>query len=533
MDDSGEEGEVKGYCTSPGEEECKSKASWILSKGLQLGKTILITGVVISSAPVVLPPLVVVSAVGFAVSVPAGVVVASYACTEKLMNKFLPMPASSPELEIETGLLDKAEKEESEFGGEFLPEEELEKQIADPKEVEMRTEFGEDGKKEQHVEVHEELREEKLYKDESFKEKGYEEDVGEYLEGEDERSLGGQDVKIEGVEKMDKEPLIEEQKDEKPSAETKRVVVVTVPEKKNADDVTKTDEVVIIARGTRSEIKSVEMVTRNDEDKALRQGTTGLLEKICDKGDIGESVKKNKKKNKHHGKKSHGVGGKKEHNHGKTTIEMNEKFNKQFSEKGEKTIADANRGCAEATGEGSSTEKVDVDDRSSGLASHRLIGDQGTLANGNRAAESCKTEEVELKPGAVTQGSRVDSNVSDEKEVNAIESNTETRETAEKGAKEKNLDFVENQLQVFPKSKEEAPISSNEISAREGKMWEQINAMRMIVGYKAAPQSSCMEELKALYIFTGVEPPSSFDKPCDLREAEDKLHFLMSIVGVK
>lgn len=535
MDDSGEEGEVKEYCTSPGEEECKRKASWILSKGLQLGKTILITGVVISSAPVVLPPLVVVSAVGFAVSVPAGVVVASYACTEKLMNKFLPMPASSPELEIETGLLDKAEKEETEFGGEFLPEEELEKQIADTKEVEMRTEFGEDGKKEQHVEGHEELREEKLYKDERFKEKGYEEDVGEYLEGdrEDERSLAGQDVKIEGVEKVDKEPLIEEQKDEKPSAETKRVVVVTVPEKKNADDVTKTDEVVIIARGTRSEIKSVEMVTRNDEDKELRQGTTGLLEKICDKGDIGESVKKNKKKNKHHGKKSHGVGGKKEHNHGKTTIEMNEKFNKQFSEKGEKTTADANRGSAEATGEGSSTEKVDVDDRSSVLASHRLIGDQGTLANGNRAAESCKTEEVERKPGAVTQGSRVDSNVSDEKEVNAIESNTETRETAKKGAKEKNLDFVENQLQVFPKSKEEAPISSNEISAREGKMWEQINAMRMIVGYKAAPQSSCMEELKALYIFTGVEPPSSFDKPCDLREAEEKLHSLMSIVGVK
>ncbi|XP_027184402.1 uncharacterized protein LOC113782703 isoform X1 [Coffea eugenioides] len=538
MDDSGEEGEVKEYFTSPGEEECKRKASWILSKGLQLGKTILITGVVISSAPVVLPPLVVVSAVGFAVSIPAGVVVASYACTEKLMNKFLPMPASSPELEIETGLLDKAEKEESEFGGEFLPEEELEKQIADTKEVEMRTESGEDGKKEQHVEGHEEPKEQKLYKDESFKEKGYEEDVGEYLEGEDDRSLGGQFVKILGVEKVDKEPLIEERKDEKPSAEIKRVVVVTVPEKKNADDVTKTDEVVIIARGTRTEIKNVEMVTRNDEDKALRQGTTGDLEKIRDKGDIGESVKKNKKKNKHHGKKSHGVGGKKEHNHRKTTKEMNEKLNKQFSEKGEKTIADAKRGSAEATGEGSTTEKVDVDDRSSVLASHRLIGDQGTLTNGNRAAESCKTVGVELKPGAVTQGSGVDSNVSDEKEVNAIESNTETRETAivwspEKGAKEKNLDFVENQVQVFPKSRGEAPISSNEISAREGKMWEQINAMRMIVGYKAAPQSSCMEELKALYIFTGVEPPSSFDKPCDLREAEDKLHFLMSIVGVK
>lgn len=57
--------------------------------------------------------------------------------------------------------------------------------------------------------------------------------------------------------------------------------------------------------------------------------------------------------------------------------------------------------------------------------------------------------------------------------------------------------------------------------------------MRIIVGYKAAPQSSCIGEVKALYIFTGVEPPSSFDKSSDLKEAEDKLHFLMSIVGVK
>lgn len=510
MDDPGEEWEIEKYYSSPEEEECKSKVSWILSKGLQLGKTILITGVVISSAPVVLPPLVVVSAVGFAVSIPAGVVFASYACSEKLMNKLLPMPSSSPELGIE---------EKSEFGGGFLPDEELERQIADAKEeVEMRVELGEDGKKEQRIEA---LEEEKLYKDESFKEKGYEEDVGEYLEGEDEGSLEGQDVKIEGVEKVNKKPLIEEHKNERPSPEIKRVVVVTVPEKKNANDVTKADKTVIIARGMRSENKNVEMVTRNDKDEVLREGTTGLREKIRDEGDIGECVKKSKKKSKHHGKKSHGVGGKKEHNHGKTTKEMDEKLNRQFGEKGEKTIADAKRGSKNAAGEGSSTEKVDVDDRSGALASHRPISNQGTSNNGNRAAKSYKTVEVELKPGAVTQGSRVDSNVSDEKEVNAIESYAETRETAE------------NQLQVFPKSKEEAPISSNEISLSEGKIWEQINAMRMIVGYKAAPQSSCMEELKALYIFTGVEPPSSFDRPFDLREADDKLHFLMSIVGVK
>jgi len=67
----------------------------------------------------------------------------------------------------------------------------------------------------------------------------------------------------------------------------------------------------------------------------------------------------------------------------------------------------------------------------------------------------------------------------------------------------------------------------------EEKIWEQIHAMRTIVGYKVAPQSSCAEELKALYIFTGVEPPASTKDSVDLTDISEKLHFLMSIIGVK
>lgn len=67
----------------------------------------------------------------------------------------------------------------------------------------------------------------------------------------------------------------------------------------------------------------------------------------------------------------------------------------------------------------------------------------------------------------------------------------------------------------------------------EEKMWEKIEAMRSIVGYKAMPQRTFIEEVKALYIFTGVEPPASFKDPSDLGEVYDRLHFLMSIVGVK
>lgn len=68
----------------------------------------------------------------------------------------------------------------------------------------------------------------------------------------------------------------------------------------------------------------------------------------------------------------------------------------------------------------------------------------------------------------------------------------------------------------------------------EKKIWERIEALRAIVGYKAEPRATCVEEIKALYIFTGVEPTAaSFKNPSDLVEVNDRLQFLMSIVGVK
>jgi hypothetical protein len=67
----------------------------------------------------------------------------------------------------------------------------------------------------------------------------------------------------------------------------------------------------------------------------------------------------------------------------------------------------------------------------------------------------------------------------------------------------------------------------------EDKIWKQIHAVRTIVGYKASVRGTCTEELKALYVFTGVEPPASFRDPSDLAEVNDKLKFLMTIVGVK
>ena len=56
-----------------------------------------VAGFVISSAPVVLLPLMVVSAIGLACSVPCGIFLASYVVTQKLMSKLLPIPSNIPE----------------------------------------------------------------------------------------------------------------------------------------------------------------------------------------------------------------------------------------------------------------------------------------------------------------------------------------------------------------------------------------------------------------------------------------------------
>lgn len=100
-----------------GEADEKTRLGWILSTGLSLGRKLVITGVVVSSVPLVLPSLVVISALGFAFSVPFGVVFASYACTQKLMSELLPppvLPHTEEEEELVPAHVDVEEKQERE-----------------------------------------------------------------------------------------------------------------------------------------------------------------------------------------------------------------------------------------------------------------------------------------------------------------------------------------------------------------------------------------------------------------------------------
>ncbi|KAL2511693.1 Uncharacterized protein Adt_17293 [Abeliophyllum distichum] len=268
MEDPSEEWEIENENGSSSFQEEQIKTStvgWILDKSLSLGKKVVITGIVISSAPLVLPPLVVISAIGFACSVPFGFIYASYACTEKLMSQLLPDPAPSLmwdegeqiEEEVENASLvkgdvvpmeeDKREPEEElieEVGNAFLVKgdvialeeeereqveevgnaslvkgdvvamkEETREQEEDVNEgIELRIEFMEDGSREngnddaKFRETIKDDQEKVVSTEETLKERGYEED--ESLERMD-------DIEIEEVDKhREKEPLVD-CKDEK------------------------------------------------------------------------------------------------------------------------------------------------------------------------------------------------------------------------------------------------------------------------------------------------------------------------------
>ncbi|CAH2079529.1 unnamed protein product, partial [Thlaspi arvense] len=78
--------------------------------------------------------------------------------------------------------------------------------------------------------------------------------------------------------------------------------------------------------------------------------------------------------------------------------------------------------------------------------------------------------------------------------------------------------------------------SSNEmVLYNEEQIWAKMEALRKIVGYSVARSTTYSQELKALYMFTGVELPTSMlDKEHqDIAHVSERLHFLMSVIGIK
>lgn len=70
----------------------------------------------------------------------------------------------------------------------------------------------------------------------------------------------------------------------------------------------------------------------------------------------------------------------------------------------------------------------------------------------------------------------------------------------------------------------------------EEKIWEKMEELRKVVGYSVARSATYAEELKALYVFTGVvEPPQSSLMNQDSHDIANvcvRLRFLMSVIGI-
>ncbi|XP_010435485.1 PREDICTED: uncharacterized protein LOC104719297 [Camelina sativa] len=67
----------------------------------------------------------------------------------------------------------------------------------------------------------------------------------------------------------------------------------------------------------------------------------------------------------------------------------------------------------------------------------------------------------------------------------------------------------------------------------EEQIWTKIEALRKVVGYSAARSTTYLEELKALYMFTGVEMPTSTLENQDIAKVTEGLSFLMTVIGIQ
>ncbi|MBA0850123.1 hypothetical protein Goshw_025584 [Gossypium schwendimanii] len=637
MDDRELEWEIQESSTGDSE---NGKLSWLM----RLGRKIFVTGIVISSAPLVFPPIMAISAIGFVCSVPYGVLLVSYVCTKTLMSRLLPMPSRSAPLLLEYGKACNGEEEEEEeetngvqnevIKGDISierDEEELKEDIIE--EIEARIELvdkrneepdkgdillkgayqkdgvqndvkrsaGDDSEfmNERPSQSFEEVKEitgmqteqpmigECRNKPAAEKGQGIEavvqrdekcssnlvnetplgsgnvKEKDEYVQliraidalvNEKFRGTTGEQQKekeVQGINEVKEEEYV---RDKQPIEETCNVVIEFVEDEKNGNN--KENETQFLM-----EKVDVHFTQSTDieEDEELVRETRGLLEKIRDQGERGYMDDKPSTEKVHVG---------------------TEKDEKQILQISANTVADYRMEMPTSESE-TEVEKNKADSKEQMKGSVEMdiqkreqpVGPVSETANDDSITKGLTVEIATSIVGQAKDENIVDPSYQLNKEKkDVVFSNEDEREINE----EQGLDLSENftvslqgsppevnteeswpsssyslhqdasdssDLPVSTKAREadntKIPVEnatdapSNEAIHCEEKIWEQMNALRTIVGYKAARRETCIDELKALYVFTGIEPPASLKDTCDPAEVDAKLGFLKSVVGVK
>ncbi|KAF9661287.1 hypothetical protein SADUNF_Sadunf19G0052400 [Salix dunnii] len=391
----------------------RGNVSWILNKGLLVGKMILIGGFLISLAPVILPSFVVVSAIWFACSVPYGLFLASYDFTDQLMSKILPA-SSHHSLEYygtnKNIFVDDYREDDArvdQFGGDII-----------------------DMEKEGEPEL--------------------------FLKDKNNASLVEENGYEEGVE------------DHKPPSKTQQA-------------------------------------EEEDEEQVIERVSAILMEKepiqnvrsdLSEKKDFGDNTKG-----------------------GPQGDFACVKQNLQLIRDKELVVSPPNEDAREIADESG----LDLfDDR-------QAVGPQCSYTDyrnpeAREIADESGLDLFDDRQAVGPQCSYTDYRNPEGSEQSSYKAYEVTRPTTVDDSKCTGI-TPENDIQLA--------AGDAKVLYSEDKIWKQIRAIRTIVGYKASVRGTCIEELKALYVFTGVEPPASFMDPSDLAEVDEKVKFLMTIVGVK
>ncbi|KAG8390762.1 hypothetical protein BUALT_Bualt01G0117200 [Buddleja alternifolia] len=642
------EWEIVDYSEDEDEEKEKSKLGWILSAGLRLGKKLVITGVVISSVPIVVPPLVVISALGMAFSVPFGFVFASYACTQKLMSKLLLLPPSSSSSQM----IDDEEEEDEGILVDYdiIEKEEKEQGEALKDGIEMRIELADDGPG-----AEQEISSVKF----TDKEAGYEElDVEgkddqinpNDLTADDEKPYAFNITAVDGGNAIKTHHVVAQEvlrNTEHMQILDVKTTIMPMPLSSTSSQTNNFNE----------EVEKNENVERNDENVFSEMKGTDKETVTKEKSSSSKKFERRAKRKKSSGKRKEAEGEKKRHEKEKellleeTKTSSSEKGKVEAVEKEqsqqvvveeEKNVVDdvcsSEKEHAHESEDlnnniqariienivvidddsGSSLEKEekpmwqgqsvrngvvsdeakmstdlvasaaktsfennlilngkvgvgekvsqevvieeekDIQDVSSDsaarqhimLESHEDLNDNIQTSSGENIVMNDDLEkfekplEKEEKPVSLKMSSQGQSVVLRDgvlSEANMSCTGLVTSETSEENYT-KIADDLENSSRVAPSKlehNEETPELKEEEDASalayrdEEKIWKEIEAIRVIVGFRAPTCPSYFDELKALYLFTGIEPPSSFTNPSDIPEFCNKLRFLKSVIGLK
>ncbi|CAI8584492.1 unnamed protein product [Vicia faba] len=527
---------------SESDANCGNKVNCMLERGLKVGRKMLAFCFVASSVPLVVPGFLVASAIGLVVSVPCCFFLLSHRCTQNVMSKLLPMPSLSPQdvcfkQDIDVTSINKDDEAKSDS------------EIVDIVDVNEETMILDNDC--EHGVVKEEFEPELSHHSGDANNVIHDDEKTEgYLSGESsEERLMSRGTIMEGFDETEelKAPF-------------------------------EFGDAGVVLEECEDEVKEGDI-----EEEEMQKETKGLLEKIRDEGrndmrgissglsendqDIGQVVENMEEK------QDLGTDG--------------EMWNQEASKLYEETVQSINddskdivcndgescettRGILELEDDGLNDSKKPVDETSE-LLDGRSLQDEpiGDLMKEIHVLEAEDSSEVEKLEPAISYlmnqetelseyNKRMNSSdadarkIADEIEFHLCDENKIDAEayscTIDLHEEPSNVtvDMHTDSMKVLVSSEELESTSSkcsseknfvcpsDEVLFNEESIWKQIHTVRKIIGYEGTIQASCSDELKALYIFTGVEPPIFVkENPFDPAEINEKLHFLMSIVGIK